>query len=285
MTDISICCLLHNSEWTRAGHLTEFFKHIDVIERASKLNVEKISQVDDRTTDKTNLIAQCYSDTNTFKFSDYSQAKNELLRMAKGDWILMVEPTMRYKLDNVVNLMRRALRSDYKCIEAWQRIIEPDRQLPNNLYCLLIKNDQRFEGLAFETLRIFPHENDRVPVLIGRNYMEPQALRLQNAKSLYEKELEQLAALKTDDPKELYWAAKRYGELDLMECIEKKWADQAIVGLLEKAIELKPDFGPAYFELAVQHFYMKRKELAFETARKCFDYKLCRAFCEEVEED
>lgn len=282
MTDISIACLLHNAEESRAGSLDKFFRHIAQIEKRSGVSTERVVLVDDRTTDRTVQIAQRYCTPALFHFEDFSQARNLLLERAQGEWIFLAEDDMRYRVGVIANFLNGTKRLEgYKCVETFQRIVHPDRPAVDNLYYLLLKKDPsvRFQGLVFESLRIFPHELDRDPIIVGDHYMQALDSRMTDARPLVARELQQLDAQKeTANAEESYWIAMRYNELGLMDCLPKKKMDKVVVSLLERAIALKEDFGPAYFELAKQHLFMQRNVKALQAAKQGYDksgYKMC----------
>ncbi len=115
----------------------------------------------------------------------------------------------------------------------------------------------------------FVYYPDRAAV----HYVEAYSVRMERARPLYTKELKMLEET-PDDPEKLYWAAMRYGEFAMTGCIKMQEVDGIIVDLFQRAIS--SNFGPAYFELAKQHFYMKRKDEAIETAREGLDsYSFC----------
>lgn len=283
MVDLSICCLLHNSRNTRAGNLESFFVHLSEIERRLRVQTERVVLVDDRTNDGTLDIARQHSNPDLFKFTDFSYAKNLLLERATGEWVLMTEPDMRYKIEPVAEIFRRRKNfQKYKCIEAFQCVHSPDENFVHNRYYLFMKPLLRFQGLVFETLMAYPHESIVLDVEIGDHYTRKRQDRMQDARKLYEKELDMMRRDDMNgDHEKLYWRAIRYSELGLMDCISSEEMDRLIVSLLERAIQEKKDFGPAYFELAKQHNHMGRMNDAIKAARDGSDlsgYEPCMEF-------
>lgn len=287
MADISICCLLYNSQNTLAGRLDDFFKHLENIESAAGIKAEKIIRVDSKTSDNTFNIAKQYSNPKLFTFEDFSSARNLLLDNAKSEWVVIVEPDMRYDINNVASIIKsRKDFKKYKSIEAYQYVHKPNEPLINNLYYLLMRPTLRFHGFIFETTKVYPEETLIVPIKIGDHFMREQSERMQGYKELCDKEIRELKKrIKFKDHQELYWGAMRYSELGLNDCLSNEEMDKGVVSLLQKAISIKPDFGSAYFELAKQHLHMNRIKEALAVANKGYKvsyYKGCLDFIEQI---
>jgi hypothetical protein len=111
--------------------------------------------------------------------------------------------------------------------------------------------------------------------------------RRRGYKALCDQEIQALKSKEgTNDPAELYWNARRYSELGLSDCLSPEEMDKRVVSLLQRAIELKEDFGPAYFDLARQNLYMDRTDEALEIATKGHKkshYEACLKFIQEID--
>jgi hypothetical protein len=247
--------------------LTGFFRQLLDFERTSNINLENLSLVDERC--KSN-VPGIYSNSERVHFENASQVRNSLIEMAKGDWILHAEPTMVYDINNLVYVVQVALSSGFKCVEAWQNIVHPDGETVMNLQYTLTQRGIPFHGLAFEAPRVFPHQATRADVLVGNNFMDSYESRMEKAKPLITKELDELACV-PQEPAELFWAAERYAAIFLMEQLSAHDADRRILPLYKKAISLKPDFGPAYFELARYNFTRDRYREGLDAARAGWD--------------
>lgn len=286
---ITIGTLLHNSAVTRAGTLDGFFNHLSEIARIAnkaRIDAEILALVDDRTTDDSAATAGAYCNPEFFKFTNFAEARNLQLAHAHGQWAFMAEPDMRYDeeyVEMIFNSLNRC--NDIRVIEAWQCVHSPGDRFVNNLYYLLVRPTVKYVGHVFETVKVFPHEMALLDIKVGDHFTSKRSERMSKAEPLYRQELAELDACRDENPDELYWRAMRYNELGLMDCIPKEVMDQKIVTLLEQAIKTKPDFGPAYFELAKQHLYMGRKKEAKETAIKghtMSGYERCLDFLAQV---
>jgi len=144
----------------------------------------------------------------------------------------------------------------------------------------------RFHGLVFETAKAYPHEILTIPIKIGEHFMRKRSERMQDYKKPCEQEIEKLKSKKgSNDPEELYWGAMRYSELGLNDCLSNEEMDKRVTSSLQKAITIKSDFGPAYFELAKQHLHMDRIKQALATADrgyKASHYKGCLDFLMQI---
>jgi hypothetical protein len=279
MADISIGCLLYNSEVTRAGRLDGFFRHIDDIAGKSGVDAEMVVLVDDKTTDSTMSIARDFCNPSEYHFEHFSQAKNLLLDKATSEWVLMTEPDLRFNEGVVPEIIGgRGEFSEYKCVEARQAIHLPGKPHFQNLYCILLRPELRFNGYAYDTVRAYPHEIARLGVEIGDHFMKKRDEHNTHATSMCARELEELeVVLATGSAEELYWGSFRYFEFGSLGILPGDEADGKCVAMLEKAISLKPDFGPAYFDLAMQYHHMGIIGEALAVAQKGAEigYSLC----------
>ncbi|OGJ21340.1 hypothetical protein A3K73_01190 [Candidatus Pacearchaeota archaeon RBG_13_36_9] len=287
MADLSICCLLYNSQITRAGTLEGFFNHLSELESVARVKAERVVFVDDRTSDGTLDIARQHCNPKLFTFTDFSSARNILLDSAKSEWVLMAEPDMRFNISAVVDVVKNRKRfRGYKCVEAFQCVHSPGEPFAKNLYYLLMSPSLRFHGIVFETTKAYPHERVILSTEIGDHFIRKREDRMRDYKGLCDQEIHELMSkTETNDPIGAYWRAMRYSEIGLIDCLPKEKMDLLVVSLLQRAIELKEDFGPAYFELARQHFYMGRKDIALATATKGYEksrYESCLNFLRTV---
>lgn len=268
MTNVTIGCLLHNSESTKAGSLEDFFQNLDGIESKAGIKAERVFLLDEKTSDRTEDIARKYCNPTKFSFENFSQARNLLLERAGTEWVLMVEPDMRYDEEAVAKIIKeRDSLGSYKCVEAFQTYRFPNRS-SQNFYYILISSSLRFDGLVFETLMAYPHQTLRIPVNISDHFTaEDVKNRNYDANEACRKELVLLEGRsKSSDPAELYWAAMRYNELGLTDCFSREEMDVYVTSLLEKALAIDQTFGPAYYELAKQHLYMGRNDDVLRSA-------------------
>jgi len=283
MTDLSIACLLYNAERTRAGDLSFFFEQLKEIERKSECSTERIVWVDNKTTDNTAEIARDYCEPESFDFNGFADAKNRLLERAKGGWVFIPEPDMRYDTDAVADIIKGAKGKDFKCIEAWQKIKHYRGGEEDNLYTTLMKPSARFYGEAFVIPKVFPHEECAIDCFVGTHHMEAFSKRVEQRRPLVKKELEELALVK-DDPEENYWAAKRYFEIASAGFISGNEASDRICSLLTDAIRLDPSFGPAYYELAAHYLLCQGYPQALRIASQGIEkgYEPCKSVMNSI---
>jgi glycosyltransferase involved in cell wall biosynthesis len=281
--DLTIGCILYNEENTRAGRLEDFFTNIEEVENEIGSDTQRIVLVDDKTTDRTFEISRRFTTPEYYHFENFSQAKNLLLEKSKGKIVFIPEADMRYIPKAIKGLFKTMQKEEnMKSLEAMQKVVRSDHDPVHNFYYLFLRNspEVRFQGLDFDTVRgVYPHEIKKTDIIIGTHFMEPYKTRMESARNFIDKELKELGTKRDiEDPIELYWTSMRYSELGLMGSLDNDSADKMQVELLSKAIRLKVDFGPAYFELAKQHLHMGRGNQARRVANKGIEstgYGLC----------
>ncbi len=270
MTHLTIACSLYNAETTRAGDLSVFFEQLKEIERKSERDTERIVLVDKKTTDNTAEIAKSYCEPGYFHFTDFANAKNQLIERANGSWVFIAEPDMKYDTDKLADIIKASGGMDYKCVEAWQKIKFPNGGDKKVLYTTLMRNSARFYGMAFPTPKLFPHEECGIDDVIGEHYIDEDAKRIEGRRPLIKKELSELASVK-GNVEENYWAAKRYFEIASLGHISDEQAHERIHSLLTEAIKLEPGFGPAYYELGAHVLRCGCPSEALDLATKGFN--------------
>ncbi|MFC2140236.1 tetratricopeptide repeat protein [Candidatus Auribacterota bacterium] len=271
--NISFCLIVKNEEKT--------------IERCLESVCDIVDEIivgDTGSTDNTINLAKSFNKTKVIKIDwkdDFSYARNQVLKEAKGEWILVFDADeVIAKKDSVkiVNLIKQNSKEAY-CFPVRHYVNESKR--PNFIFCdneyeeskgalgyitteklCFFKNKEGiyYTGLIHETLEeSFLKQDissDRVKIIVHHyGYLNQKA-----SKKLREKKIKRYVALGKKQIEETPKKAKPYYDLAVTYINNEEYAEA--LEYLEEAIHFNPRYFDALYHLALVSLRLKNYEKA-----------------------